>query len=235
ERTKSRRQKRRGPREDLERDVPRGAGGTSAYARTRARAAMVRRRRVTIVVKTRRIMRGHIEGTSRSVKILGGQYCAPKTSREVFQPSATPCSQQVWMSRVSRGRPVVTPPPTPHVMAVPRLFSRRRRVHGIVIIDSSRRVARGRRTGNPHGKNSGKNSKVVEEIQFTRPVRQHRRAALVRAPHFARRRRHRARRLRRVRLYGQAHRGAGGARAGAPSAGHVHRRYRREGAASPVR
>ena len=36
-------------------------------------------------------------------------------------------------------------------------------------------------------------------------------------------------------LYRQAHRGAGGARAGAPPARHVYRRHRREGAASPVR
>ena len=40
---------------------------------------------------------------------------------------------------------------------------------------------------------------------------------------------------RRQRLHRQAHRGAGGARAGAPAARHVHRRHRREGAASPVR
>ena len=40
---------------------------------------------------------------------------------------------------------------------------------------------------------------------------------------------------RRIRLHRQAHRGAGGARAGAPPARHVYRRHRREGAASPVR
>ena len=38
-----------------------------------------------------------------------------------------------------------------------------------------------------------------------------------------------------VRLYRQAHRGAGRPRAGAPAARHVYRRHRREGAASPVR
>ncbi len=40
---------------------------------------------------------------------------------------------------------------------------------------------------------------------------------------------------RQSRLYRQAHRGSGGARAGAPPARHVYRRHRREGAASPVR
>ena len=44
-----------------------------------------------------------------------------------------------------------------------------------------------------------------------------------------------ARRRRRSRLYRQAHRGFGGARAGAPPPRHVYRRHRREGAASPVR
>ena len=39
----------------------------------------------------------------------------------------------------------------------------------------------------------------------------------------------------RSRLHRQAHRGAGGAGAGAPPARHVYRRHRREGAASPVR
>ena len=51
----------------------------------------------------------------------------------------------------------------------------------------------------------------------------------------ARRQRVGARLSRRVRLYRQAHRGAGGARAGAPPPRHVYRRHRRESAASPVR
>jgi hypothetical protein len=67
------------PREDLEREVPRGAGGTSVYARTRARAAVVRRRRVTKRVKTRSIMRGHIEGAFKSVNIVSRQYCERAT------------------------------------------------------------------------------------------------------------------------------------------------------------
>ena len=44
-----------------------------------------------------------------------------------------------------------------------------------------------------------------------------------------------ARGQRRSRLYRQAHRGSGGARAGAPPPRHVYRRHRREGAASSVR
>src|ERR1700748_3026311 len=62
-----------------EREVPRGAGGTSAYARTRTRPAVVRRRRVTKRVKTQSIMRGHIEGARNHVNILGRQYCEHAT------------------------------------------------------------------------------------------------------------------------------------------------------------
>jgi hypothetical protein len=69
----------RRPREDLGREVPRGAGGTSVYARTRAHAAVVRRRRVTTLVKTQIIMRGHIEGASEPVNIVGYQYCERAT------------------------------------------------------------------------------------------------------------------------------------------------------------
>jgi hypothetical protein len=61
--------KSRRPREDLQANVPRGAGGTSVYARTRARAALVRRRRVTNLIKTRSFMRGDIEGASWPVNI----------------------------------------------------------------------------------------------------------------------------------------------------------------------
>jgi len=76
----SRELKRRRPREDFAREVPRGAGGTSVYAQARARAAPVRRRRVKELVKTRNIMRGDIEGTSRPVNIVGRQYCERRTA-----------------------------------------------------------------------------------------------------------------------------------------------------------
>jgi hypothetical protein len=74
-----RKTQRRRPREDFEGNVPRGAGGTSVYARTRARAALVRRRRVTDVVKTRSFIRGRIKGTTRPVNIVGRQYCVRTT------------------------------------------------------------------------------------------------------------------------------------------------------------
>jgi hypothetical protein len=107
--------KRRRPREDFAREVPRGAGGTSVYARTRARAALVRRRRVTDLVKTRSIMRGDIEGTSRGVNIVSRQYCEQTTGGVALVAGIAVLLALFDLPVCRVADPVVTLPPMPHV------------------------------------------------------------------------------------------------------------------------